>query len=72
LKDDLDSSVIESYVDLEVCEFQFGDKGRITAMGLLHYEGSDIYFVSNLVEETGNTSVSPSFTPIQGLIPSYG
>ncbi len=50
LKADPNSGVIEKYEGLEICEYQFGDKGLVTAIGLLHYEGGDIYFVSNLVE----------------------
>jgi hypothetical protein len=50
LKADPNSGVIEKYEGLEICEYQFGDKGMVTAIGLLHYEGGDIYFVSNLVE----------------------
>jgi hypothetical protein len=42
---------IEKYQALEVCEFQFGSPGNVTAIGLLHYAGGDVYFVSNLVED---------------------
>ena len=50
LKADPNSGAIEKYEGLEICEYQFGDKGFVTAIGLLHHEGGDIYFVSNLVE----------------------
>jgi hypothetical protein len=50
LKADPNYGVIEKYEDLEICEYQFGDKGFVTAIGLLHHEGGDIYFVSNLVD----------------------
>ena len=52
LKTDPNSRVIEKYESLEICEYQFEDKGWVTAIGLLQYEGGDIYFVSSLVEDS--------------------
>ena len=50
LKADPNYGAIEKYEGLEICEYQFGDKGLVTAIGLLRYEDGDIYFVSNLAE----------------------
>jgi len=38
--------VFEKYQSLRACGFQFGDSGSITIMGLLHYDGGDVYFKS--------------------------
>lgn len=38
------------YEGLKICEYQFGDEGSVTAIGLLHYEGGDVRFASTLVE----------------------
>ena len=52
LKADPNYGIIEKYEGLEICEYQFGDKGLVTAIGLLRYKDGDIYFVSNLVEDS--------------------
>jgi hypothetical protein len=48
LEADANYSAFEKYQSLETCGFQFGNSGSITMMGLLHYDGGDVYFESLL------------------------